>query len=595
MAQKENILKNKKTKILYQKNIRRMMTFFVPVIVGRIFILIFSPELYYSSIMDVFYIIRGIVSDLLPTAIFGYVVSFIPSKKIIWGLWLLTCFISASNAEHIIVNLGNIDFRYTLLAASTDFFSGSVFSLRVNLLVFSNIFISFSIIKMIKRWKKYNSANASELTGFLQILKKTTPYLSFLLLGLLVLPMNYAVFPCVQMGIVEENIKKTYYNLYVEWFHKKQNLTDDIRNKLFGKDLNAPLLIPRAFDKPNILLVLLESIGHGTLESGMMPNMEKYAAENIYYPRYMISQKQTNRGLYNVLCGDYPNLVHYKAKPDLIEQHGKKCLPVVLSNNKYSTIFMQSSPLDFMNKKDNMPKAGFKKVTGSESYTNVLGRTAWGVDDRTLYYAALDEIKKTNDPWFMTLLTVGTHHPYRPKEGEKSSYETAVRYADKAIKEFLDNLEKEGKLNNTLVIITSDESHGPLNNGTIPLIARNHSFVIMKPPGKPVKKIEEDLFAASDMMISIADYLGLQTEKMIGRSFFRDYNREDRNLVFGNTYAGVFYYLYGNNLNVCNYDYDCSHYTLKGKFLEDYTFKKEGVKKIPEIMQAIVQYNDWKK
>lgn len=64
----------------------------------------------------------------------------------------------------------------------------------------------------------------------------------------------------------------------------------------------------------------------------------------------------------------------------------------------------------------------------------------------------------------LTLLTVGTHQPYSAPFEYMERYDTpkqaAVAYLDDALGAFLDNLERQGVLKDTLVVVTSDESHG---------------------------------------------------------------------------------------------------------------------------------------
>ncbi|MDH4261916.1 MAG: sulfatase-like hydrolase/transferase [Spirochaetia bacterium] len=601
-----------KNKIKIDRHILIALSFCIPVILSRIFILIFSADFHFTSSIYIFYIIRGIISDLIPTFITGYIISFIPLRLpwrfVIYFLWVFTCIFSAANAEHIIVNLGNIDFRYTQLGLSHTMLKGSVMTSRVLLLMSFILVLSFLIIKLAKISIKKLYQNSMQYVSTFRQFTRTIPLFVILTCSLLVLPTNYSIFTCIQMGLVEENILKTYYNLYSSIQYEKIPLNDNITNSIFGQDLNAPLVVDRPQQKYNVLLVLVESIGYETVKSGMMPNLTQLSKNTLYYPRYLISQKQTNRGMYNVLCGDYPNLVSYKAKASQLTAHKEntsgmpRCLPEVLKSADYQTVYLQSAPMQFMHKERFISQMGFDEFHGENYFKNIYGRAGWGVDDRTLYFAALDKIKEMaskHKPWFMTLLTVSTHHPYRPTDKAKSNYAASVKYADDALGEFYAHLEKMNLLENTIVIFTTDESHGPLNGGTIALISRNHGFMAIH---LPVEKkystrrpafILNDLFAAHDLEISIADYLGLPVKNLKGRSLFRKYNRENRHLIFGHTYAGIFYYLDDQHLYVCNYDYMCSYYTLKGKFFEDYKYQFSGYEKDTSSLKAIIQFNDW--
>ena len=584
------------------------LAFCVPVILSRLFVLVFSVDFHFSSPVYIFYIFRGIVSDLIPTFLSGYVISFIP-RRMPWGfiiylLWIFTCIVSGANAEHVIVNLGNIDFRYSGLGLTSVMLKGSVVTTRVILLVTSIFILSLVIIYIARMY--INKINGTPWRR--SVIYKSYRVFSLLIIlwcSLLILPADYSIITCIQMGMVEENILKTWYNTYSTLTKENIPLDEKTRHQIFGKDLDGKLLLDRPSKKYNVLLILLESIGQETLESGMMPKLNDLMHQGMYFPRYLISQKQTNRGMYNILCGDYPNMITYKAKASQLKYHltanknHRPCLPGVLRNAGYHTTFLQSAPLQFMHKDQFIPHMGFEESQGDGSFKKIYGRAGWGVDDRTLYYATLDKMKILGEnakPWFITLLTVGTHHPNRPVEGAASNYETAVRYADNAIAEFYSNAEKMKLLENTIIVLTTDESHGPLGDGTIPLIARNHGIMaVLFPPGSARKSFRaEGLFAAHDFELSMVDYLGLSTQGMMGRSLFREYAREERSIIFGHTYAGIFYYLSDKRLNVCNYDFVCSYYELKGDFLTDTTFKFGGYEHDTRTLKAIIQYNDWR-
>ncbi|GAH82717.1 unnamed protein product, partial [marine sediment metagenome] len=93
--------------------------------------------------------------------------------------------------------------------------------------------------------------------------------------------------------------------------------------------------------------------------------------------------------------------------------------------------------------------------------------TSWGPDDKAFFEQAADFIENLNkkpNPWFLTLLTVGTHHPSAVPEElvEKfsSRKEAAIVYLDQALGDFFKRLKDSGILDDTLVLFVTDESHG---------------------------------------------------------------------------------------------------------------------------------------
>ncbi|WP_163070273.1 sulfatase-like hydrolase/transferase, partial [Acinetobacter nosocomialis] len=69
------------------------------------------------------------------------------------------------------------------------------------------------------------------------------------------------------------------------------------------------------------------------------------------------------------------------------------------------------------------------------------------------------QLRQQKKPWMLTLLTVGTHQPYSAPADYLALYpnakQAAVAYLDDAIGAFLADLEKQGVLRDTLVVLTS--------------------------------------------------------------------------------------------------------------------------------------------
>jgi hypothetical protein len=198
-----------------------------------------------------------------------------------------------------------------------------------------------------------------------------------------------------------------------------------------------------------------------------------------------------------------------------------------------------------------MAKAGFADVRGHDAYTKAYARSGWGVDDRAFFEQSatfIEELDASGAPWFATLLTVGTHHPYTVPEDFRTGdsldgdpHARAVRYLDQAVSAFVAKLEASHVLDDTLVLVTSDESFGVEGYDDVThLLSYNWGFLIAKAPGEGPKVIGAP-YAQTDVALSIADYLGIGSAQFVGRSIFREYE-EPRNIVFANTYQQKIYW-----------------------------------------------------
>jgi arylsulfatase A-like enzyme len=331
------------------------------------------------------------------------------------------------------------------------------------------------------------------------------------------------------------------------------DVRDVFRGNLRGERWVGPLS-----GRPNVLLILIEAasgahlpsvaVAEGAESATSMPKLDALARDHLLFTHVVSHQRQTNRGEYGILCGDYPKLLTDQSKmSEQVYGAARRCLPQVLRDEGYATAYIQSAPLGFMLKDQFMKKAGFEELVGDPWFERSYARTDWGVDDKAFFEQSLErvvELHEAKRPFFATLLTVGTHHPFTIPDaamavGTGSRQESAFRWADDALAEFLRQLERRGVLQDTVVIITSDESAGLAGaaSATQRLLSQSWSFAVVMMPDPQARRIDT-VYAHIDTALSVADLLGLegQDEHFIGRSWFRDYE-VPRSVFAGNTYA----------------------------------------------------------
>ncbi|MBW2361153.1 MAG: sulfatase-like hydrolase/transferase [Deltaproteobacteria bacterium] len=303
----------------------------------------------------------------------------------------------------------------------------------------------------------------------------------------------------------------------------------------------------------NVLLVVLEGVSgadlataaraHGRRAAHPLPRLDAIFAENVGYATFLNHNRRTDRGLYALLCGEMPSLIQGLPKMTVASRGlGRRCLPERLRERGYRTLYLQAAPLSFMAKDQFLPRAGFQQVLGTDWFEHYTLRTLWGVDDRSFFAGAtrlIEALRAEPDPWFLTLLSVGTHHPYvvPATAGGGGGAGAAFDSLDGAIGEFLVWLEGAGVRDDTLVLITSDEAAGlwPGTSDTVTAeLTQNWGFLAALLPERERERIDVP-HAQSDVALSVLDYLGLAAaaDGLHGRSLFRRY-AVGRHLFFGN-------------------------------------------------------------
>lgn len=346
---------------------------------------------------------------------------------------------------------------------------------------------------------------------------------------------------------------------------------------------------------PNVLLIMIEG-----LSGGYFPGISRYhdlqptvALQQLedtlhdkgfrLYRNTLSMERQTDRGTFAILCGRYPDFRRRSTKMlDVVEERtSPHCLPAKLNDNGYHTAYWQAAPIEYMKKDEFMPKVGFIDVTGAgrvineESNTDEENAAGWGLTDPVYFKDVAQRLQKLDretSPWFVTLLNVGTHHPFDISEEAEQEIETetagaaiesaettlaqpqqarrnAMKVMEKSLITFLNDLEIQGTLANTLVIITSDESGGFVreDHETLPLNS-NLGVLAVRPPGTTdLEHYAPDtaITAQLDIPMTILDATGNgeHAGDMVGRSLLATNHRERRDIMLADTYTGLKYFL----------------------------------------------------
>ncbi|MDD3619968.1 MAG: LTA synthase family protein, partial [Desulfobulbaceae bacterium] len=247
-------------------------------------------------------------------------------------------------------------------------------------------------------------------------------------------------------------------------------------------DLQGSTLLPDKGKARNVLIVTLEGITglyHPEIREAMavppgpleMKALAAGTADAMLIPDFITHSHQTIRGLYSILCGDFSKLSFETPKAFELQENqsrARECLPARMAESGWSTHFLQGAGLSFMGKDMVMPTIGFQEVHGEEWFTAPdRSPFVWGVNDPDFFRGAREyiaELQAADRPWMLTLLTVGTHQPYAAPEDLAAGYPSrklaTVALLDEAVAGFINGLRQDGVLEDTLVLITSDESHG---------------------------------------------------------------------------------------------------------------------------------------
>jgi len=218
----------------------------------------------------------------------------------------------------------------------------------------------------------------------------------------------------------------------------------------------------------NVVMVVMESVG--TRDLGVYgapykdtPQLERLAAHSALFDHVYAAQGNTSAAMTALFCSLYPRLAWFPVprwRPNLAAAG----LPALLAQNGYATGFLDSGSIGEDRRAEFLLDHGFGVVAAEHRDPKLP-------QDGQLLPAAVDWIDAhKSKPFFLTLWTMDTHHPYivagdrdygvrNPALGR---YLNGVQSMDALIGQLADQLKKLGLADDTLLVITGD--HGEAFN-----------------------------------------------------------------------------------------------------------------------------------
>lgn len=246
-----------------------------------------------------------------------------------------------------------------------------------------------------------------------------------------------------------------------QWYaEKKTNLPD---NKYKGM-----------FAGKNLLVIQVESlerfvVGQKIDGQELTPNISRLMKNSIYFSNVyeQVHEGNTidaefiaNTSLYPLKQGSTSFLYPYN--------NYSNSLPKIMKKNGYFTSDIQPDEGSFWNWMVLMKSLGFEKCMDNSSFheDETFGM---GMSDEVFLRQLEPIIVKQKQPFYTFMITMSNHTPYNlPYEHRElklpagldntylGGYFQSVRYTDKYLGIFLDNLQKDGILDNTVVVLYGD-------------------------------------------------------------------------------------------------------------------------------------------
>ena len=229
-------------------------------------------------------------------------------------------------------------------------------------------------------------------------------------------------------------------------------------------------------DKPNIIVVLLESWSADLIESlggeaGITPNFRELEKDGLLFTNFYASANRSQQAM-SSLFGGLPGMPvttitnhpdKYYAIPSLVKK---------MDSLGYYTSFYFGGELNYGNILSYLRYNEFDEIVEARDINENFVKGKLGYHDTDIMPWYVDQLKDEPQPFFSTLFTQSTHSPYDfPKIFDEiewpkleKSYVNSAHYTDIAIKLFMDKARQQEWYDSTLFIFVADHSHPSYKN-----------------------------------------------------------------------------------------------------------------------------------
>lgn len=313
------------------------------------------------------------------------------------------------------------------------------------------------------------------------------------------------------------SIIKTWGNLQLE----EKQYFDDVTLKTKFSALkhydSEPIL-----NQPNIVILLLESFSveyissiNGTSE-GYTPFLDSLIDSSLVFTNCYANGKKSMDAMPSVISS-IPKLMEIEYLTSSYASNKIESLPKILGSLGYESGFFHGATNGSMNFDVFADVTGFDHYYGRTEYDNDADFDGtWGIYDEPFLKWSIDQITALKTPFFTTLFTISSHHPYSiPSQHQErfnlgpSEMHNAVSYADYALSQFFNKAKNQSWYDNTLFVIVADHTPASgtpiyfkdMGNMHIPLI-------FFHPSNSYFKGRNEKVVSQTDIMPSILQLMG---------------------------------------------------------------------------------------
>ncbi len=346
----------------------------------------------------------------------------------------------------------------------------------------------------------------------------------------------------------------------------------------------------RQLERPmNLVIILEESLGSeyvGALGGKpFTPHLDALSRQGIWFEHLYATGTRSVRGIEAVITGFTPSPSRSVVKLPR-SQTGFFTIASLLKQYEYNTSFIYGGEAHFDNMRRFFSNNGFDYIVDEKDYAKPAFYGSWGVSDEDLFNKAHETYLsyKADQPFFSLVFTSSNHPPFDfpdgriETSGEKATVDNAVKYADYALGQFIEQARQSRYWENTLFLIVADHCDQVYGSELVPVRHFHIPGLIL---GKDIAaRNYSPVSSQIDLLPTMLSLMGISSEHpAIGRDLSHDIlqgiNRPGRAIM---QVAGTQAYMEDNQVVVLQ----------KDKQPLEFIYQDETLKPSPEIHTKLV-------
>jgi phosphoglycerol transferase MdoB-like AlkP superfamily enzyme len=467
---------------------------------------------------------------------------------------------------------------------------GAVKSSVSNLIKFTDFLYALDLVFILPKINMYKSKETVKRNKLLTI----SVFLGLIIMSAIINTYDFYCLSKEQPGLLSTMYNKVYivkklgtinyhyldfYNSLYSSISRKTPISksEETEIKTFFKN-NSPYTnnLKGVSKGKNLIMIQVEALQEFAINSKIdnkeiTPNLNKWIKRSEYFNNFYYqiaaggtsdAEFMSNNSLYPAPSG---------AAYFLYCGNEFNAMPKIFKDSGYNTDAFHGFRESFWNRNVMYKRFGFDNFYGEKSF-NIDETVGLGLSDKSFLNQSVDKIKNLKKPYYSFLITLSSHFPYDDVKNygdfNVGSYENtflgdylkSIHYTDEQLGMFLDKLEKEGVLKDSVVLLYGDHYAIPKEHeqelckflgknslSDVEWLKLQKVPMMIHFPDDSIKGTNNIFSGQMDVYPTICNLFNLSNKTTMGKDLF---NSSQGKVIFrdGSFIDGKYYYLSQKNI-----------------------------------------------